>query len=301
MWAYEQPSNDSFVLIQYRYLQRRYSDVPLSGVATGVATNTSRVSMTADWMLGQPRPPYLDGFVPGHFGFDPLRLGEVPSNLERFKESELIHCRWAMLAVPGILLPEALGLGNWVKAQEWAALPGGQATYLGNPTHYFGNRVRPHYFRRATKEHGKGPRKEEILDKLSAALAEINAKDEIAKKQTNIAREAIQGWEKAEIKVLTLQQELEKATQQRVADEERLHGADAALKECMLQVIADSSSSSSLSEGTRKMKVTPSETVTVGDLRLTDTNKTIEVRVYRIWTARNVPHPEPTAFGCILD
>ncbi|XP_076911035.1 chlorophyll a-b binding protein 6A, chloroplastic-like [Bidens hawaiensis] len=103
--------------------------VPLSGVAT----NGSRVSMTADWMPGQPRPPYLDGSAPGDFGFDPLRLGEVPENLERFKESELIHCRWAMLAVPGILIPEALGLGNWVEAQEWAAVPGGQATYLGNP------------------------------------------------------------------------------------------------------------------------------------------------------------------------
>ena len=33
------------------------------------------------------------------FGFDPLGLGAVPENLERFKESELIHCRWAMLAV----------------------------------------------------------------------------------------------------------------------------------------------------------------------------------------------------------
>lgn len=33
------------------------------------------------------------------FGFDPLRLGEVPENLERFKESEVYHCRWAMLAV----------------------------------------------------------------------------------------------------------------------------------------------------------------------------------------------------------
>ncbi|RRT60771.1 hypothetical protein GW17_00025479 [Ensete ventricosum] len=68
-------------------------------------------------MPGQPRPPYLDGSAPGDFGFDPLRLGEVPENLERYKESELIHCRWAMLAV----------------AQEWAAIPGGQATYLGNP------------------------------------------------------------------------------------------------------------------------------------------------------------------------
>ncbi|BBH09685.1 photosystem I light harvesting complex gene 1 [Prunus dulcis] len=97
------------------------------------ANASSRFSMSADWMPGQPRPPYLDGSAPGDFGFDPLRLGEVPENLERFKESELIHCRWAMLAVPGILVPEALGLGNWVKAQEWAAVPGGQATYLGNP------------------------------------------------------------------------------------------------------------------------------------------------------------------------
>ena len=110
---------------------------------------------------------YFFYFFSSDFGFDPLGLGSVPENLERFKESELIHCRWAMLAVvshskpnyvlfffykvyiyincffvnlfvfiilqPGILVPEALGLGNWVKAQEWAAVPGGQATYLGNP------------------------------------------------------------------------------------------------------------------------------------------------------------------------
>ncbi len=36
------------------------------------------------------------------FGFDPLGLGEVPENLERYKESELIHCRWAMLAVVSV-------------------------------------------------------------------------------------------------------------------------------------------------------------------------------------------------------
>ncbi|ESW23744.1 hypothetical protein PHAVU_004G071500 [Phaseolus vulgaris] len=106
------------------------SSVPISSFGTNAS---SRFSMTSDWMPGQPRPPYLDGSAPGDFGFDPLGLGEVPENLERFKESELIHCRWAMLAVPGILVPEALGLGNWVKAQEWAAVPGGQATYLGNP------------------------------------------------------------------------------------------------------------------------------------------------------------------------
>ncbi|MBA0807226.1 hypothetical protein Gohar_023044 [Gossypium harknessii] len=70
---------------------------------SAVGTNVGhRVSMSADWMPGQPRPPYLDGSAPGDFGFDPLRLGEVPENLERYKESELIHCRWAMLAVVSV-------------------------------------------------------------------------------------------------------------------------------------------------------------------------------------------------------
>ena len=97
------------------------------------ATTSGRVTMSAEWMPGQPRPPHLDGSSPGDFGFDPLGLATVPENFERFKESEVYHCRWAMLAVPGVLVPEALGLGNWVQAQEWAAEPGGQATYLGNP------------------------------------------------------------------------------------------------------------------------------------------------------------------------
>jgi len=32
-----------------------------------------------------------------------------------------------------VLIPEALGYGNWVSAQKSAATPDGQATYLGNP------------------------------------------------------------------------------------------------------------------------------------------------------------------------
>jgi light-harvesting complex I chlorophyll a/b binding protein 1 len=96
-------------------------------------SNGSRVVMSAEWLPGQPRPSYLDGSVPGDFGFDPLGLAEVPENYKRYQESELIHARWAMLAVPGVLIPEALGLGNWVSAQKWAATPGGQATYFGAP------------------------------------------------------------------------------------------------------------------------------------------------------------------------
>lgn len=37
--------------------------------------------------------------LPSDFGFDPLGLATVPENFERFKESEVYHCRWAMLAV----------------------------------------------------------------------------------------------------------------------------------------------------------------------------------------------------------
>lgn len=92
---------------------------------------SARVSMRASWLPGSKLPEYLDG-LPGDFGFDPLGFGEVPENLARYQEAELIHCRWAMLGVAGALVPEALGLGNWLSAQDWAA-KGGIPTYLGVP------------------------------------------------------------------------------------------------------------------------------------------------------------------------
>ena len=63
------------------------------------ATTSGRVTMSAEWFPGQPRPAHLDGSSPGDFGFDPLGLATVPENFERFKESEIYHCRWAMLCV----------------------------------------------------------------------------------------------------------------------------------------------------------------------------------------------------------
>nr|AYH52937.1 chlorophyll a-b binding protein 6A [Hymenophyllum caudiculatum] len=117
-------------LLNSKFLGSSSSFTPLASACS----NGSRLSMSScEWFPGQPRPAHLDGSSPGDFGFDPLNLAEIPENFERYKESELIHCRWAMVAVPGVLIPEALGLGNWVEAQKWAATPGGQATYLGNP------------------------------------------------------------------------------------------------------------------------------------------------------------------------
>jgi light-harvesting complex I chlorophyll a/b binding protein 3 len=65
---------------------------------------------------------YLDGSLPGDLGFDPLGLFEGQSGaagaaaaLDRrwLATSEVIHGRWAMLAVLGCLAPEIAGKGAW--------------------------------------------------------------------------------------------------------------------------------------------------------------------------------------------
>jgi light-harvesting complex I chlorophyll a/b binding protein 1 len=53
-------------------------------------------------------------------------------NLNRVSESELIHGRWAMMAVAGCLGVELLGFGNWFDAPLWA-VDGGSASYFGVP------------------------------------------------------------------------------------------------------------------------------------------------------------------------
>ncbi|KAL2940533.1 Photosystem I chlorophyll a/b-binding protein 6 chloroplastic [Bienertia sinuspersici] len=57
------------------------------------------------WFPGSTPPPWLDGSLPGDFGFDPLGLGSDPETLRWFAQAELMHSRWAMLGVAGILIP----------------------------------------------------------------------------------------------------------------------------------------------------------------------------------------------------
>lgn len=42
----------------------------------------------------------------GDFGFDPLGLGEDPESLKWYVQAELVHSRFAMLGVAGILLTD---------------------------------------------------------------------------------------------------------------------------------------------------------------------------------------------------
>ncbi|KAK4262318.1 hypothetical protein QN277_027894 [Acacia crassicarpa] len=75
-----------------------------------------------------------------------------------------------------------------------------------------------------------------LNDKLALALSDCKAKDDLVKKQTKIAQEAVAGWEKAESEALSLKQDLEEALQQKIFYEERMTHLDGALKECMHQL-----------------------------------------------------------------
>lgn len=57
---------------------------------------------------GYDFPEHLDGSLCGDVGFDPLGLGQEPENMEKYRELELLHARWAMLGVVGVAVPEVL-------------------------------------------------------------------------------------------------------------------------------------------------------------------------------------------------
>lgn len=84
-------------------------------------------------------PPYLDGTLPGDYGYDPMGLGRDPKKLDRFVELELLHARWAMLGALGALIPEALqasGAAQFLEPVWWSVgraklTTGEDLNYLG--------------------------------------------------------------------------------------------------------------------------------------------------------------------------
>ncbi|KAH7566952.1 hypothetical protein ACOSP7_023655 [Xanthoceras sorbifolium] len=75
-----------------------------------------------------------------------------------------------------------------------------------------------------------------LTEKLSAALLNISAKEDLVKQHAKVAEEAVSGWEKAENEVSTLKQQLETAGQKNSALENRVGHLDGALKECVRQL-----------------------------------------------------------------
>ena len=79
-------------------------------------TRTSHVVQAADrplWFPGAAPPSYLDGSVAGDRGFDPIGLGAEPRAMAWYRAAELVHARWAMLGVAGILAQEVVHPEQW--------------------------------------------------------------------------------------------------------------------------------------------------------------------------------------------
>ncbi|KAJ8551195.1 hypothetical protein K7X08_000565 [Anisodus acutangulus] len=75
-----------------------------------------------------------------------------------------------------------------------------------------------------------------LTEKLTAALVNVSAKEDLVKQHAKVAEEAIAGWEKAENEVAVLKQHLDAAVQQNLTLEVRISHLDGALKECVRQL-----------------------------------------------------------------
>nr|CAB3451174.1 unnamed protein product [Digitaria exilis] len=73
----------------------------------------------ATWLPGLDPPAHLDGTLPGDYGFDPLGLGEEPAALKWYVQAELVHCRFAMAGVAGILFTDLLRVSGIKDLPVW--------------------------------------------------------------------------------------------------------------------------------------------------------------------------------------
>jgi len=84
-------------------------------------------------------PTYLTGELAGDYGYDPLGLGKDTEQVNKYREAELIHARWAMLASAGFIIPEGLESngakiigGTWFETGRFM-LDGGTLNYFAVP------------------------------------------------------------------------------------------------------------------------------------------------------------------------
>jgi len=92
------------------------------------AVSRSVVAVSAEkkmWFPGGVSPAYLNESLAGDYGFDPMGLGSDPVALKWYRQSELMHARWAMIGVAGILGQEILNPDVfWYEAALPENLPG---------------------------------------------------------------------------------------------------------------------------------------------------------------------------------
>ncbi|KAJ6825717.1 filament-like plant protein 1 [Iris pallida] len=75
-----------------------------------------------------------------------------------------------------------------------------------------------------------------LSEKLSAALLNISAKEDLVKQHSKVAEEAVSGWEKAEKELAVMKQQLEVTSHKNSLLEDKISHLDGALKECVRQL-----------------------------------------------------------------
>ncbi|KAH7567419.1 hypothetical protein JRO89_XS07G0069900 [Xanthoceras sorbifolium] len=89
------------------------------GTTRRCTSTVVRAQQRPTWLPGLDPPPYLDGTLAGDFGFDPLGLGEDPESLKWYVQAELVHARFAMAGVAGILFTDLLRVTGISKLPVW--------------------------------------------------------------------------------------------------------------------------------------------------------------------------------------
>ena len=91
------------------------------------------------WRPGSKSPAWLDGSLPGDFGFDPLALGEQPAALKWYAQAERPNARWALLGAAGVLFQNVLDVLNaggpagqvpWFEAGAFAYFAPAQSLFV---------------------------------------------------------------------------------------------------------------------------------------------------------------------------
>lgn len=100
-----------------------FAPAPVGNNGNGVALN-AKMSESVPFLV---QPEKLDGSMPGDFGFDPMGLTEIQTDLKYAQWAEIKHGRISMLAIVGMVTQEYGPLNS-----GWH-VPGDQFSEMADP------------------------------------------------------------------------------------------------------------------------------------------------------------------------